>query len=272
VLYDRPLGIANLRVCPGAWDAVEPAAAAGSACMGSAVCQAQDVATTVCPYGFWGLRHVLEQPLGRIRLEPGAPPVPPADEVVVSRRPKAAYCYDKLLDPQEKHREAIAEALGDLELSPLASFDDIHRALTRVEASLFYLLCHGELRGTSFVLKLRQGDAARDLYPEDLELDGQARPFVAIVNACDSVATREDVINKLVQALRLLGVVAVVGTEVEVVTTFAMAFGTRLVHELAGGRRLGEVLLQLRRETLAQGMDPSGLVYTAYGSADVRMG
>jgi len=69
-----------------------------------------------------------------------------------------------------------------------------------------------------------------------------------------------------------LGACGVIGTDIEVFTTIAAEVGDEVLSQLfaAGGKRLGRILLDVRRELLRE-YNPLGLAYVSYAPASLHI-
>jgi hypothetical protein len=240
---------------------------------------------TVCPFGFWGLLHQIEQPLQHVHPSQ-IERVP--DEV---KRPgfgqtariesaetagvRLAACVGPDLDNADEHRRELVALQG-------ASRLDVQWRETRAEVmdllrardyELYYFYCHGDVEGRELKLRmLGPANALIHITASDLDrrqMDWPKRPLV-IVNACESMAMTPDVLNDFMRTLRSLGASGVVGTEVQVRTTLAHEVGRRLIAHLLAGRSIGEAVLEVRRSLLDR-HNPQGLIYTYYAPAALHL-
>jgi hypothetical protein len=88
-----------------------------------------------------------------------------------------------------------------------------------------------------------------------------------ILNCCLSVSGGEG--GSLLSAAARKGFCGLVGTEAEILNTYALRCGTRLMWELCfNGRSLGEALDEMQS---AEDLFPLNLLYTCYAQRDFQL-
>jgi hypothetical protein len=93
------------------------------------------------------------------------------------------------------------------------------------------------------------------------------RPVLLILNCCLSVAGGDG--GSLLSAAARKGFCGLVGTEAEILNTYALRCGTRLMWELCfNGRPLGEALDEMQS---AEDLFPLNLLYTCYAQRDFQL-
>ncbi len=281
LLYDYPLltDPERVSVCPRARDRGPLELGVRIPCLDDPRCRARlEGEKHVCPYGFWGFRHRVEVNLGHnpalAELDPTAWSA--LDERVVEAR-EVRYAYSPWIEQSERHVQQLEAASQPLQLRVSADGDEIRRRLREPAEELLYLLCHGRHKDDTkeFYLEFVADEQEARLSLAELQpsMFGhfEARPFVVILNACESAAIGPGTVHRVLDALRQLGAVAIIGTEVEVKRRYALEFGPKLLAGLIRGEPLAEVMYSLRWAGLYEAMDPSGLVYTAYGPGSLRV-
>ncbi len=267
------------------------------ACRAQAECplSGEAAATTVCPFGFWGMLHQMEQPLQQVTPTP-PDEVPPelrrpgySQEVRLRRDPGplrlAMGVYLGLRDADQHCGEIKALVPGG-ELS-VDCEDDRNRLLAMMRAGgwpIYYFYCHGVMHAGGsgierFGLKLgTAGDpgyiTAANIVPDEIPWVDRSRPEqmapLVVLNACETLALTPEVINDLMSTLRTAGALGVVGTEIKVWTQLARPFGCRVLADLLAGRSMGEAFLAARRHLLRQ-LNPLGLAYTLNAPASLHL-
>jgi hypothetical protein len=247
-----------------------------------------DEGRTVCPFGFWGFLHQVEQPLQQVSptTVDEVPPELASDAYeqssLIERSSGAevelAVAYYPRLPQVGQHLnelQALARS-GRVQVRTEDERDRIVRDMLRPGGShLYYFYCHGELEGNLMRLKLGPADqpgylAAADLDPRwRRNWQGKPRPLV-ILNACETVAMVPERVGELMLQLRFLGSGGVVGTEIKVRTELASEVGTRLVQGILDGRSVGEAFLDIRRQLLRE-YNPLGLAYTYHAPATLHL-
>jgi hypothetical protein len=312
-LYSLPLDpeVEDPALCPllraqlaaNTWGAAGELAAVHDLLDDPAACLAQDecplngafAEATVCPFGFWGLLHEVEQPLQQVKETP-------ADEVPAElRRPgfsqdsrlrrdsgplRLGMGVSRTLPDAEAHRAEIAALAGAGRLA-LTCEDDYAGVLALLKAGrrpLYYFYCHGEMCANDggiaqFGLKLGPAGRPRYLTASSLDPDAipwadplrpeQMRPLV-FLNGCETLALTPEVINDFMATLRAAGALGVVGTEIKVWTQLARPFARQVLGDLLAGRSMGQAFLAARRGLLRQ-LNPLGLAYTLNAPATLHL-
>ena len=255
------------------------------ACRAAAGCPLADPSRalrTVCPYGFLGMRGVLEQPLQDVppgskqHLDPGFT----LPSVLASANPAVRIGYDRELMLSKDHAASIAKLFAPSR-EVTEQRDEVLRWIRHGGAQVLYVFCHAETLELSAEFGLRFGDD-EFIVPSLVGFISKDPPFaddvprpwpggaLVMLNGCDTVAPVTASLGDFVTLLRQLGAVGIVGTETPVETPIASEFGLRLLALLRGGEALGSAMLKLRRAFLWQ-MNPVGLTYTFYASASLHM-
>jgi hypothetical protein len=241
---------------------------------------------TVCPFGFWGILHQIEQPLQLVR--------PQTDNHVPEELLNPAYEAQTRIEvaPQQAVRLGMAVYTGFTELPAhqtrlrslagitpleLSIVEAVQEALEMLQAGgrhLLYFFCHGDVEGDIFRLRLGTPAApgalsTAALNPLKISWPPSPQPLV-FLNSCESLAITPEIVHGFLGKLRLLGAAGVVGVEIANWSGFARLFAEVLLQELLSGSTLGEAFLHTRRLFLRQG-NPLGLVYTLHGPATLHL-
>jgi len=260
-----------------------------TACRAQAGCPLRaDIGDTVCPLGFWGFLHEVEQPLQQV--------TPTSVDEVPPQLVGGAYRQAATIDlvPGDDLRIVIAyyprlPAVGQ-HLSELQTLGNSCGAQIQTEDRraeivgtmlrqggfhLGYFYCHAEAQDNVVRLKLGPADqpgtiAAADLDPRwRLNWRGKPHPLI-VLNACETVAMVPERVGELMLQLRFLGSSGVIGTEIEVRTELASEVGARLMKAMLDRRSVGEAFTGLRLGLLAEG-NPLGLAYTLHAPAGLHI-
>jgi hypothetical protein len=247
----------------------------------------QDV---LCPYGFWGLKHVIEQPLAlrsiaeardaerEVRID---------GDVVLA----VGWTRDATLDLEridahvEKLRRLPGVRLAQPPPNPAHDRDSLSAVLP--SSGVAYLLCHCEddvAEGQPFLwLGPRSQDDGGRIYVTTVtdwattsRLDhwSHQRPLV-FINGCHSSDLTPGEILNFVSAFGLAGASGVIGTEVSVKLDIAVLFAEMLLPALlvagrSGGGAVGAAVRDVRWRLANRG-NLLGLCYTFYGLADLHL-
>lgn len=300
-LYSFPLDVdqpARLRLCESfkqelrnnQWigqrvlDPVQDHLGDPQACLGRPGCPARDPSgrQIVCPFGFWGWMHQIEQPLQQIKPTPvdSVPESLPArdfsqDGVLLWKSQQKlrcavgvnqAFANDDMVCAQI---QAVVPAQS-LEIDFSTDSSEILELIKDGGRQFYYFFCHGVIEDSNFKLDFSPGTiSSASLYPFDINWPEQPKPLF-ILNGCQTTAITPELVHGFLEKLRLLGASGVVGTEIPVVVDLAAPVGSLLMYFMLTGSSIGEAFLKLRSQLLRQG-NPLGLVYTYYAPADLHL-
>ena len=256
---------------------------APEACAASPGCPVRSGARdVVCPFGFWGFQHLIEQPLQLVRPTP----VDTTPELL-QKRPNPQETR-LLWPPGNKLRcmlganprlTNIEEVYRDIQrmLPPdrlqIEYSTDGAQILHMIEEGgrhIYYFFCHGDVEQNVFRLNFFQSSiSSASLYPIDIHWPAQPKPLF-ILNGCGTADITPEIMHGFLEKLHLLGASGVIGAEIPVLPVLAKTVGSMLVYYLISGSSVGEAFLSLRRHLLRQG-NPLGLVYAFYALADLHI-
>lgn len=252
-LLDRPGECANQPCCPHR-QALGKGGAAGEG--------APEPELTVCPFGFWGSRHKMAQPLSGRRH----------DETVPTRKPsgrRGVTIGYFSFENASTHVGQIAQvaAPGQVLTQSVAT---LRKYLTGRNDAIIYLYCHGKTIDDEFVLQLGEDDETSE-YLGASELvnltsgswPGWSHGPVVILNGCKTLQVRPTSLNELLGVIRNLGASAIVGPEIEMFTTSAAKIGESIVIGALERVPLDELMMRIRRGLLRE-LSPMGLAYNVY--------
>ncbi|NLS78006.1 MAG: hypothetical protein GXY76_12170 [Chloroflexi bacterium] len=259
------------------------------ACRGQAPCPVArgGDGTVVCPFGFWGIMHQIEQPLQQIRPTPVDQLPAELQSESFNQTSFLTHARGAALDlamaaypalPRLAEHRAEFEGLGraiPLHVTYEEDRDRVLELLRQGGKHIYYFYCHGD--PDDRVFKLALGPAQRPGYLMAADLDPawrarwpkQPQPLV-ILNACETTVLLPEISHGFLGKLRWLGACGVIGTEIKVRTELAAPFGAQLVAGLLSGRSVGEVVLGIRHGLLRQA-NPLGLVYSYYSPATLHL-
>jgi hypothetical protein len=227
----------------------------------------------LCPYGFWGYRHLLEQPPSRALIT----------KIPHRKGARAAVARNLALNPE--HFEEIRGCLEGFIVSDCDSREDLIAAIADPLLPLVYFYCHGDtalLADTQEPLPYLEIGSHDRIAPGDFRAwadDGAWNvanwtdvPPLVFINGCSTTAiTPEGVVN-FVDKLVQVGAAGVVGTEINVAERTAGEIGLRFYGYLAGAEvvSVGQALHRTRIDMLSKG-NVSGLAYTPFCSMDLAL-
>jgi hypothetical protein len=246
----------------------------------------------ICPYGFWGLKHIIEEPPSlpfgdRASLDNAAKEILVGKEIDIS----SAVTEDVNLDSAKikKHIDNLGKIPGVILTlaKPKQDWDGLQPLLRSPE--VVYLLCHGEYDDLAKEAYLsigpRNADSSHRIYPKgtlaswiDDEVDGpdiglwkRQRPLI-FINGCHTADLRPGQIVSFASTFAGVGASGVLGTEVSVTLSVAIEVAESLIGKLSSNEHitLGQALRQIRWELANKG-NLLGLAYTLYGLADIHI-
>lgn len=277
-LYDLDLDteaeVSDLSLCPEAEKAlIDGSDLAATRCFTDSCAHASDL--TVCPSGFWGLRHDIAVPLShesapdltpRMRLGVGSP-----GAVLVGTVPES------VVPEVTDHAGKVARRFWASD-QVVGRADWFVKAETRDRYAVLYFLCHGEEKPAGSVLVLdrpgRPGISRSNLRTKKVALDHH--PLV-VMNACNTGALTPDKAINLVSGFTSRGAGAIIGTEITIFPSLAYAFADVFMDAFVGTPTsqptavwIGSAVRVARLELLRR-WNPLGLAYVLYGLADATL-
>ncbi|HEX8209733.1 MAG TPA: hypothetical protein VF584_06060 [Longimicrobium sp.] len=289
IIYDYPLdsalvGAPTRPVCLGSPLPELGAAPASTRKWGCPHNPGHDV---YCIEGFWGVRHRIEQRIGRT-----------AGVETVVRRPAGRPGVMLATGIEDENANELAKQLGDdlgAELALLRKDDDLLDLLwdPARRPAVLVVLGHletghiqGEPPGPRIVLLPKSTwpppaavpkrhwlmpPAVTGMTQERGRWKDDPRTLVLLM-ACCSAATEVGTLNDLVTSLTPLGVGAVVGTETPVFTRLAARFAAEVTLSLWNDSRrtLGEAVQGFNRALIRSG-NPLAFAFTCIGNADLTL-
>jgi len=235
----------------------------------------------LCPFGFWGFRHLIEQPPSvrrgvlRTRIK-----VTDSAHAAVAR----ALTLDAAL--MNAHFTRLAGSLAEpLALLTCDSGKAIRAAFADPGLPLVYFYCHGmtaQLAGTQLEVPLLEVGLADRIGPGDFgawDEDDHWGPAhwsdtapLIFINGCETATFSPEDVVSFVEALAGVHAAGVVGTEIPVTQQVAGEVAERFLEQFAGtpNTSVGTALHHARIDLLRKG-NLSGLAYTPYCSMDLTL-
>ncbi len=245
--------------------------------------EAEHGPNTVCPFGFWGYKYTLEQPISAL-LGKGWD-VEPARSVRAGDRVKVAVAATTDVPRQsrrEQHFQSIHDSLNAEYIPniPASERDQVRDSLRAPQ--LVYILCHGgkDDKLTYLSIGPRGKDARYTITPDlpgawgerdfiDLEQWQETRPLV-FINGCYTTDLLPDLTLNFVSAFRDLLAGGVIGTEIPVTVEHGYLAAEKFFERLGRGQDVGQAILGMRWDLLNEGSF-LGLAYTPYAMADLHL-
>jgi hypothetical protein len=267
ILYDRPLVYRPQR------NVVCYQFASNASCQQD--CPYAQDPNVVCPYGFWGFRYIIEQPL--------RPPHAYASVCTRIQAPdplKMAAVYGSGLGLVGQHRRKVSQIAGArAQVRQLSSVDSLLAALKAQDdlPSALYFYCHGGNTTYNQWLVLQDDDSLLTIHLDDeirqawhaSDQDGTIAPLV-VLNGCHTGKYDPATLLSFVHQFARLGAAGIVGTEIPIHEQLGTAFGEFWVERFLSGEPLGQIIYDFRQHLLHK-RNVLGLVYVPYSYADLRL-
>jgi hypothetical protein len=234
----------------------------------------------LCPYGFWGFKHVIEQPPS-VRRELKT-------TIRLAEKPQAVLARSLDLDEElsDTHIENLEARLGARFHVVRCESRDVLRSLVSDPAlPLIYFYCHGRrgaLGDTPLEVPYLEIGHADRVGPNDFAAWGQAEEWppthwtdvspLVFINGCHTAELTPESIVSFVEALAGMNAAGVVGTEISVAQEVAGEVGERFYTELVSAPHatVGSALHRARIDLLRKG-NVTGLVYTPFCSMELAL-
>jgi hypothetical protein len=231
----------------------------------------------ICPYGFWGFRHLIE--------EPASPPGRNLTDEITADPPPAELVVGRSLNLQatlaSQHLDEL-RSLSALHSTDCLTLSSVKEALRPPALHIVYLYTHGLRRSVLGVAKSPAVEIGKGelLYSQDLSawfLEwsedhwAQVSPLV-FINGCHTAELEVDALVSFVDAFTILGAAGVLGTEITIHQQVANEVAERFFRHLQDdeGNAVGEALRRTRLDLLGKG-NLMGLAYTPFCSLSLRL-
>jgi hypothetical protein len=275
LIYDKPLlrGDDRLRFCDVFDRDLKKGGAPGflaqNQCLAKGCPHWQD-GLVLCPSGFWGFRHRIEQPLTLIHEASGL--VVTGSSPTIDTGPQANVVMGVSLDlEQQAHHDELRQ-IPSISIDRRETREAIGTGLRRTDAALIYFYCHGGRAGSDVWLGV--GDRQR-LFPADLrffKVSWPAQHPLVFINGCHTVDVSPDDLHSFTKRFAYCQAAGVLGTEIRVPEVLARAFGRGFLNRFLASPypQVGEAV-RAERLALLERCNVLGLAYTPYCAADVAL-
>ncbi|MHC8419064.1 hypothetical protein ACH121_04440 [Streptomyces sp. NB004] len=274
LLYDIPLdNQGDLGRCAAGWAEVHRDDTARSCPE-----ESRHGLNTLCPFGFWGYRHFIEQPPSappgrRLQLWAGRDGEAPALTVA-----RSLTIDQELMD---HHLTVLRGHFLHGGVHDCNRSDTLRKALIDATGACIYFYGHGRRPDplveppSTTVLEIGQGER---ITPRDLAAWADSSPWrqsdevapVVFLNGCHTLDTDPASWLTFVEAFSAFSAAGVVGTEIMIEQGMANEIGERFWERLLAGEAVGPALHKVRM-TMLRKNNVLGLAYTAYCSAELRL-
>ena len=242
-------------------------------------CAHRDDPNVICPSGFWGFRHVIEQPLSTKNTQDGAE-LGTTDtdvqfEIPYVGQPNALLGLSERLEGCGDHRAEVVALLAPT-VDAQTGLIELGDGLRNPDLQLVYFYCHGGRSGGRAWLGVGTKRQPDRIYPANLSAWGiawpKARPLV-FINGCKTVGIRPDDLLDFNRALARCRASGVIGAEIAIPEELGQHVGHAFVTAFrkgGEGAEVGKIIQSIRLDLLAR-YNPLGLVYTPYCMARLKL-
>jgi hypothetical protein len=229
----------------------------------------------ICPYGFWGYRYIIEQP-----LRPPNAYKSVHTRIRVQDKPKMAMVYGTGLQLTTPHRKQVTQIAGSR--ATIEHPDSVDGLLTALKAgdgqpSAVYFYCHGGNTTYSQWLVVNDNDPLLTIHLDDevrqvweaIKENGPSAPLV-VLNGCHTGKYDPATLLSFVHQFARLGAAGVIGTEIPIHEYMGTAFGAFWVERFLKGEPVGQIVYDFRQQLLRK-QNVLGLVYVPYCYANLHL-
>lgn len=236
-------------------------------------CPHADDVGVVCPYGFWGYRYVVEQLPGRV--DPLAAHARREIDGVIPNgdRLSIATVVSDRLNYASEHIERLKSLAPQppLDIVPIRNVDEarLHLGSPGLAAHVLYFYTHGGRTHANLpYLEVGDFEMTRNAF-NAWKVQLLVRPLV-FINACESAGYTPDDAEDLVSEMLTRGAIGAIATQCDVKELLAGDVAGTFFGLLLKGSSVGEALYRSRIELLRR-LDPRGLAYSLFASADIAL-
>jgi hypothetical protein len=244
-------------------------------------CPHAEDSSVVCPHGFWGIEHIIEQ----LPIRYGEPVDPDEDTAtlgyVIENHDRLyieaimhhdfARCRQHLVDLANVVKPVSPQSLS---IRPVFSKQELREGLTVqtdtwAAPQVLYFFSHGERLGQQTLVIGANNNADETI--TELEIAEHWPPVHAplvVMNGCSTGAYGPWDYGSLIRAFQKRGAAGVVGTQSTVIDLLAQDYGFRFFKKLFAQEPVGRAMQQTNRE-LMELCNPYGLVYSLFASANL---
>jgi len=271
IVYDKPLiQGSNNKICDQFLNDLK--SGNGSISCIDKGCPHLEETDVICPSGFWGLKHIIEQPPSlpgedegggehqEDSMHEGVNELP--DQIKVKGEITSMLMGVSLeLQSHTGHEQQLSK-LSNLNLSVRQSKTDIYEGL-KLDNQVVYFYCHGGRDKQQVWLKVGRNEyiLPKDIFWWANYLDAES-PFV-FINGCETVNMAPEDFTHFTKAFIYLKASGVMGTEITIPETLGSFFASGFLERFLKGISVGEALYE-QRLVMLQKKNLMGLVYTPY--------
>jgi len=243
----------------------------------------------VCVFGFWGIKHVVEQPLSAsIKLNEGGGererrPSSVHSVIEYEGKPVLHVGISLKLDFVGPHVKTLQDWIGRegafQPFQPDRTLQAIGQGLSSTPLHVYYFYCHGGQSESDEEVWLSVGDDEY-IMPDHIRFAWELRnkweegqpPFVPLVflNGCGTLSLSPESVADFLHEFTVAGAAGVIGTEISVDERLAQEVGLHFLKAFARRGQAARIIQEVRHRLLLKN-NPLGLVYTPYCYAELHL-
>ncbi len=239
-------------------------------------CPHKDDPNVVCPHGFWGYRFVIEQLPFFKKPEDHAAGQRVLTQLLFNDRPLVlptlVYGFKTLAEHLHMFQEIGA---GQLQIETIDNLSEARLFFGEKcpSAALIYFFTHGGKNdmGAPYLQIADEAEITVNKLEAWMKEDLRQQQPLIILNACESADYNPNDFESLLHHLVEQGASGVIGTQCAVLEKLADAFMRAFFVRFLKETTVGESLFQARRDLLIDHLDPRGLMYSLFASADIKL-
>jgi hypothetical protein len=233
--------------------------------------------TVVCPYNFWGFKHIIEQP-----TQPGGETAfsDLTLEIKIQTEPVLQMLLENGLGESEAQHVTDMKALKFRPVNSLHEFTaglDPDSEPLPPEPHVVYFFCHGKYDAqNSPYLQIGANESLLPSELDELDFRWANSHGLVFINGCHTAELLPKDLASIMKPFVEAYASGIIGTEISVTTALAREFGKKFFDRFLADNndkqdnRIGQIIKDLRLDLLMK-YNPLGLVYTPYCSADLHV-
>jgi hypothetical protein len=272
LVYDKPLVQGSNEICPQFLSDLKIGNPSESLAEQQCIkhgCPNHGKNEIICPSGFWGYKHNIEQPITLDINSSGINEIP----LKISTNDGSINFMmgiSQELNDYNGHMQEI-NSLGRLNLSMLQTKQEIGIGLQRNDLHLIYFYCHGGRKGDETWLGIGKKD--EKLVPDNLLAWKVRWPLghpLIFINGCHTVDVTPDDFIDFNSVLARCKAAGVIGTEISVPEILARHFAVGFFQNFFNKQNVGKSIRD-QRLLMLRNYNLLGLAYTPYCYSDLEI-
>lgn len=231
----------------------------------------------VCPYGFWGLKYIIEQLPHTVDVK-NVSELRAKKTVLESKRlfKLFASLYD--LPGLADHLDNVQtiSTYPEVELKTANSRSEVKELLKTKgsQTDLLYFLTHGRRESDRSNRRYLMVGKDEKIYGNDLDAWVPKDEYInslLFLNACGSAEYSPEDTDNILDLFFRRGALGAIGTQCTVTFDIAFEFFTGFLSRFLDAQSMGEALFQTRSQLFEDHHDIRGLAYSLFADAEIRI-